>query len=285
MPEPLTVLTYPKSGRTWLRFMICEYMARKLEHRPLNRFDLEEHEALRHITWTHGAFALSFENPWTELEPIHIQLPMANNGNVLLLLRNVYAVLASSYIWCVHRLQNFQGSFDSFLNDPRFGIAKATRAYCLMNRWCHKRIHDCRDAKSSKLPSTYVITYEELQRDTVRTLHHTLMFLDLATPRLGGEARDTERKHAERAVEASHLVTMRELGRTEAYRGSHIHAPQGRIPDAGLVRTGGFHTARGLFTLERIERVQHQVAQLLLDLDTAAWMRCLEVPEALKEPL
>ncbi|MEM9253166.1 MAG: hypothetical protein AAGB29_12525, partial [Planctomycetota bacterium] len=63
------VLSYPKSGRTWLRFMLNDYLARIAGASDLpNAFAIEKADGYP-IAWTHLAAAMVARRHYWELGP------------------------------------------------------------------------------------------------------------------------------------------------------------------------------------------------------------------------
>ena len=66
-------LSYPKAGRTWVRFMVDSYLCRLHELAVGNVFEAEEHprQPVR-IVWTHLTAAMLLKRHWWEMGPIQL---------------------------------------------------------------------------------------------------------------------------------------------------------------------------------------------------------------------
>lgn len=68
-------LSYPKSGRTWVRFMVDDYLCRLLAVPVPNVFEIEKLLAGtdRHIEWTHLTGAMIMRRAYYEMGPIDVR--------------------------------------------------------------------------------------------------------------------------------------------------------------------------------------------------------------------
>lgn len=129
------ILSYPKSGRTWLRVMLDELGI------PVEFTHFEA--GLRN----HLRFDELVVNPlWCAGRP------------TLLLIRNPLDTLVSSYFQATKRLRIYSGPLSEFLRDPRYGIEKIARWNTL---WAEQ---------SLRHPRFRVVTYEALHADAGRVL-------------------------------------------------------------------------------------------------------------------
>jgi hypothetical protein len=135
------LISYPKSGRTWLRVMLDELRIRTeyshLEAGLRNRLRAEELVA----------------NPlWVAGRP------------TVLMVRNPLDTLVSSYFQATRRLKIFSGSPGEFLRHPLFGIAKLARWNVL---WA---------SQAERHPRFRLISYESLHVDTAAVLAGVVAF-------------------------------------------------------------------------------------------------------------
>lgn len=141
------IVSYPKSGRTWLRQML-----RELDCDPVI---------------THLKADDRFAIPYSQLPG---DLRRYRGWRVALLVRHPLDTLVSGYHQAVHRFQVFDGSLEKFLYDPRFGLAK----WIL---WHHKML------ASQLAPQSFTIVhYESLQENAPAGLQRLLDFWGIQAP-------------------------------------------------------------------------------------------------------
>lgn len=188
------LVSYPKSGRTWFRFMMSTYLA--LAYRVEPAPDL------------HSMFTIM---PNLDMDPVRgfpaVRLPSAGPRPPLIavshlpysrvefrsypaifMLRDPRDVMVSAYFHATRHKHRFSGGMDEFLADPRQGVASLTR---YLNGWSdglQRRDH-------------VVVSYEELSRDPAGETARVLGFLGVKVdqPTLAA------------AVEAAKFQNMREL--------------------------------------------------------------------------
>ncbi len=165
----LFLCSYPKSGRTWLRFLLTHYQIR------LCNADYSLN--LRNFAAVSPNFTLVSEfrlrdlpdaMPIRRLLGTHSELPFLFRGlQIIFLCRDIRDVLVSFYY---HRLarREFQGDLDSFVWSP-WGLRHVIRYH---NRWCRAL---------GKIPDDNVLelSYERLHVDPSGTVRDCLRFMDL----------------------------------------------------------------------------------------------------------
>lgn len=99
--EKWLLLSYPKAGRTWLK-----YLLREVDVYP---------------TATHLAAGHRSRIPYPRLKA---DLRRYRGWKVVLLVRHPLDTLVSGYFHSVHRIEVYQGGMSDFMLDPRHGLAK-----------------------------------------------------------------------------------------------------------------------------------------------------------------
>jgi len=168
------VISFTKSGRTWLRVLISNYFARC--------HGLSEQELIDGDNFHRQAaavpkvfFAPDTKFPYPELGPAEVA---ATPGQKLVfLVRDPRDVAVSLYYHVKHRASDRELGrkkipaaardldLDDFVLDPAFGAA---RAIDYMNRWAAER---------GRLTQSYVLRYEDLRADTAAAFTGLLRFL------------------------------------------------------------------------------------------------------------
>lgn len=140
--KDVVVVSFPKSGRTWLRVM-------------LDRLGV-------HLTYTHDHSGYLEKIPASDLSSDKSEF---SNKKIILLVRDPRDTAVSGYFQCTKRHFLFDGSMSAFLRDPIFGIEKILRFQSL---WEHE---------SNKLPSFMVVRYEDLHTSPLVQLQRILQFV------------------------------------------------------------------------------------------------------------
>lgn len=168
------VVSFPKSGRTWLRVMMDELGV--------------------DLTYTHAGSAHRSAVDVGGLP----RASMAGFRRIVFLHRDPRDTVVSGFHQVSARLDGYEGSISAFLRDPKRGLEKC----CAFNLdWL---------ALARANESIHVVSYEELRRETAERLVRMLEFLD--TPRSTGQIEAVVERNSfdrMRAREASGEYTAR----------------------------------------------------------------------------
>jgi hypothetical protein len=135
------IVSFPKSGRTWLRVMLD---------------DLAVPATYSHAGASHREARL----------PSELGTELADRGDdILFMLRDPRDTAVSGYYQATRRLKHhYQGTMSEFIRDPRHGIEKIVT----FNRlWL---------MLAASRGNIHVLTYESMQEDTASALRKVLMF-------------------------------------------------------------------------------------------------------------
>jgi hypothetical protein len=134
------VISFPKSGRTWLRVMLDELGL------PLE--------------WTHAGAGHGNGRPISKLDTSTAR----KYGRILFLHRDPRDTAVSGYYQKLYRRDGYSGTISEFLRDPCHGLEKII----LYNQmWLDL---------ASKRPQVMVVTYENLRTDTVNVMADIVAF-------------------------------------------------------------------------------------------------------------
>lgn len=220
-------VSYPKSGRTWVRFMVDHYLADLHGIPVLNVFQVERLVDPRwRIEWTHLTAQMTYLLRFDQIRDL--DLSQIEGRSCIFLAREPLPTLASAYYQARDRLGIFSGTPSEFVRSPLFGVRKLVAFYELMV--------ELRDRFHSLIP----ITYEDLRQDAASGLRSVLQTL--------GSEVDEDR--VQRAVEEGRFENLRRLARTPEYENTLLSPSDPNNPDSDKVRRGDPNAWRELFGVE-----------------------------------
>lgn len=175
-PNKIYLLSFPKSGVTWLKFMLIQLLAKtyNIEYQPtvnLNKLS-RENEKLPKIIWSHDdSEIISEKGNRNNVEQLFIyggRLRYRKN-NVILLVRDPRDIVVSHY-YQVTRRSDVPLKFDSmsdFIRHRHYGIERIIRFYQI---WGNNRY---------VVGKLLIVRYEDLVADGVNVLVELLGFTDI----------------------------------------------------------------------------------------------------------
>ena len=187
------VASYPKSGRTWFRFMVASYLN--------DRFDLglkmDLHTVLAIVPQyladrSQGRGRYRFgdrpEVPFLVVSHLPYRRLLFARKDVVFLVRDPRDVMVSAYFHWTRHSREFAGWIADLLRDPQYGMPSLVS---YLNGWAdglsrHRHI---------------VVAYEQLSRDTYAVLDAVMRFL-----RVG-----VDRNMLQLAIAGASLEAMREV--------------------------------------------------------------------------
>lgn len=222
------VVSHPKSGRTWLRFMLGKYIAdlrgevrSPAEYTSSVFRDAREYPRIAFVH-DHSSCHQEFRFAADELPA---DKSFYSDSKVLLLTRDPRDVLVSYYMHCTQRDPIYEGPLGEFVRDSMFGIEKIVR---FMNLWV-----DGENAARAFM----LLRYEDLKLDAESAMSRTVSFLGLPV----------DEDLIAKAVDYSRLDNMKKLERSGALSGDErFGAGSSGSQDGFKVRqgrVGGFRQA------------------------------------------
>jgi hypothetical protein len=164
-PAKVAIVSFPKSGRTWLRLLIGRALCQRhglAESGILDTFELTRAAGLLPTVFTHDGTSNS---EGRHLDRLGRDKRAFRGKRVLLLSRDPRDTVISCYFEATRRKRVYSGSLSDFLRDPHYGVEKIVRFYEL---W---------DAARSVPEQLLVLSYEDLHADPAKLLRETLAFL------------------------------------------------------------------------------------------------------------
>jgi hypothetical protein len=232
------VVSWPKTGRTWLRVLLGRALLEASgasERDVLDTYALSRRAGCDTVMFTHGGPFHLFDAG--HYENLRFNDRRFRGKNVVFLTRDIRDTLVSSYFQESKRTGVFRGELDEFVRNPELGARKIVGFY---NLWFENR-HRPR----AFLP----ITYEALHATPSGELARLLEFIGL---------RELDDAVLERAVEYANFGNMRRLETSRAFSDSMLLPAR---PDDGESRkvrrgkVGGYVDYLDETTLEYIEQV------------------------------
>lgn len=157
----LHVVSYPKSGRTWLRFLLGMSLCEQFGVDPPAALEVLEIHRLARLDRRIPSIRFSHDDTPQNKRPSELERDKRRyrSRDVVFLARDPRDIVVSSYFHHKHRAPHFgelsfHGTISEFLRDPVFGIATIVE---FMNIWASNR----------GVPRRFLLVrYEDLLRDT-----------------------------------------------------------------------------------------------------------------------
>lgn len=212
----VVLVSYPKSGRTWLRVMVARCLDRHLELGSDELLDLERLHDLDprvpRILVTHD------DSPHKKLpEQVERDKRRYRAKRVVLLVRDPRDVVVSAYFEASRRRGTFEGSLGDFVFEPLGGIDTILMFY---RAWAQA---------TPQLSDILVVRYEDLRSDTERELGRVLSFLGFE---------DIAAQTITDAVSFGAFENMQRLEREQKLDSFRLRAAEPEDPESFKVRRG-----------------------------------------------
>lgn len=194
-------ISYPKSGRTWLRILIGKAILLHLKKEDLNPLSLSTFSKydsrIPKIIVNHGLNRPGIRTP----EELSFNFDQYTNSKVLFMVRHPADVVVSLYYHISKRNSEYHGSISDFIRGRRGGIDTII-AY--LNEW----------AKASTMPKDFlIIKYEDLHSDPLAELKRVFRFIELG---------DIEEDLLKEAIEFASFRNMRKIEKSKELNASEL---------------------------------------------------------------
>lgn len=214
------IVSYPKSGRTWLRFLVGKALCLAYGY-PDERIgdfygltkDIKAHDdpSIRITEFIHDS--LDTVTPWYELAT---PKDAFRDKEVVLLVRDPRDVVVSYYFHSTRRFDSFDGAISDFVRDERLGVRKQL---AFNKNWFENR----------NVPRRFtVVRYEDLHDDPRAVLRQMLALIGAT---LSEETLDA-------AIEYSSFDHMKRLETTGAFKAGFLQPGNADDPESFKVRKG-----------------------------------------------
>lgn len=235
-------ISYPKSGRTWVRFMYLTYLELHFNLIQKNIFDVEE-ELIHYWKpqWIHLGTAPSEGNFFYSIGNVNFR--HLHGSSCVWITRNIYDTLVSLYHHTCHRSKvQYKYSISDFIREPKYGTLKICCFYAAM----YNNLYNG-NRKILK------ISYEEMEKDHTSVL---LRLLDYVKIKPNNE-------YIKIAVERSQFENMRELGNSYAYKNTWLAPTDKDNPNSYKVREAKSGSFRKELSEKDIEYIDNVISLIL----------------------
>jgi hypothetical protein len=252
----VTIISYPKSGRTWLRVLIGKAICLKYglpDDLMLDSYKLTAAAGLLRAQFTHDYSEIVTGIPYDALPT---QRSEYAGKKVIFIARDVKDVLVSSYFQATKRTGKFDGSISSFIRTDRFGVKKVVTFY---NIW-HNNRH---------VPDEFILlSYEEMHRNPADALIKTLCVLG---------ADGIDRATVEQAVEFARFDHMKKMEMDGTFDDPKMRPGDANDKESFKVRKGKVGGYREYLGEEDIRFIDQTVEELgcpfVSAMTCSTWMR------------
>ena len=156
------IISYPKSGRTWLRVLLGKALCLKFgmpDEMMLDTYKLTAAVGLLRTHFVHDFSEILSGLPYHAL-PTHKREYAGKK--VIFIVRDVKDVLVSSYFQATKRTHKFKGTLSDFIRSEKYGVKKVVTFY---NIWQH----------NWHVPEEFLLLrYEEMHQNPADALARTL---------------------------------------------------------------------------------------------------------------
>jgi alcohol sulfotransferase len=209
--------SYPKSGRTWFRFILASYL--KMVVTPDEPADLHNmFTAVPNLAWDPERGIPAFDRrrfagmPLIAVSHEYPKGLLAALCPIIYMVRDPRDVMVSAYYHATRHKHRYDGDIDHFVRDPKVGLATLV---CHLNKW---------SAALADHPHL-ILHYEELSANPEDVVKGALRFLGI----------EHDEALVRRAIDAASFGKMREL---EVKRGLPGHEYDRSDPQALRTRRG-----------------------------------------------
>ncbi len=164
------VVSYPKSGRTWLRFILANYFN---EFYKLN-MNVDLHNVFKIVPneYNHKEIGIEAFDFYENKDVPFIPFSHSKNyrkiykEKVIVLIRSPFDILVSDYFQQTEQIKSYKGGIKEFIRDDEKGI----KNYCeFMNNWIDHIIEK----------EYFALSYEEMQENIFNVIGELLNYLDI----------------------------------------------------------------------------------------------------------
>lgn len=210
------IVSFPKSGRTWLRCMIGSYLLRVYDLHDVEPASIEfMHEHNKMIPRLY----LTHDNNQHRRAPdeVFFNYNQYKGKKIILLQRDPRDVIVSLYYHHRYRSKIFHGTLSEFIRKKTGGFETLLR---FQSVW---------EDNLDKLEGYCLIKYEDMRRNPSDSLEKVLLFMGIQNP---------SRLLIEESVTQSSFESMKKAESSQKFKHHSLAAEKGRGSNAAKVRKG-----------------------------------------------
>lgn len=229
------VVSFQKSGRTWLRVMLAKVLSLKynkrisLETQTMTLFKPDPNVFFTHAGCTRNNNLLNFGK-------------MLKNKKIVLLVRDPRDEIVSLYHDHTKRNFWYKGDISSFIRDPDWGLKKVLN---FMNLWAEEM--------SKRREDFLLIKYEDMKNDTKKELKKILNFLNI----------QTSEEIIDEAVKYGSFENMRKIELKGEIKDWRIKPVNPNDPNSFKTRKGKIGSHKEELNQEDIDHINKEIKEKL----------------------
>ena len=161
------IISFPNSGRTWLRILIGKSLCEKFgfsEDIMIDTYKITSKSGILRTQFIHDYSAIIEGYNYYELPTDKSEYA---GKNVIFLVRDIRDVLVSHYFQATKRVGSFSGNISDFISHDKYGAMKIITFY---NIWYHNM---------SKPKDFLLVRYEDMHKSAEKIIASVLSFLGL----------------------------------------------------------------------------------------------------------
>ena len=241
----LYLVSYPCSGRTWLRVLIgktlCDHFSID-EKLMLDTPTLTQRVGIPKSTYTHDC-SLVEDYFYYFANEVFFDKIRFSGKKVILLIRDPRDVMVSYYSHLAKRDEKYDGTISEFIHDKKVGIKKLL---AFNNLWLENK---------HLLKDLLIIQYEDLRQETAEILSKMISFM---------EVNDCSNDIIENAIEFASFDNMKKLEQMNYWKDhsrANILQPRSSKPDSSKVRKGKVGGFSDSLNAKDIEFIDQSIAE------------------------
>ncbi len=233
------LLSYPKTGRTWLRLMIGKALDLEYGLAVQNPMEIQRmHRYRRAIPRIRVDHEDAYSTSWQAIESSKARYA---GKTVIFMVRDPRDVLVSIYFELSKRRERYEGTLDDFIRQPVGSLDSIITYY---NVWADNR----------HLPRRFcLVRYEDLHRDPAAALATVFEAIGLGV--------STQTVAA--AVEFGRFDNMRKLEMQDAFKSRRLRAADKADPTSFKTRKGRVGGYQAHLTPDQLAYVNERIAARL----------------------
>ncbi len=211
------IISYPKSGRTWLRLLVGKVLCDRFGVDPTHMLDTLRATSIAGVLptkFTHDGSGMREESNFRAIESSKLQY---RGKKVVLLVRDPRDVMVSCYFQATKRINVYQGPISDFVRSEHYGIERCVKFY---SAW-HQNRH---------VPASFLLVrYEDMHANPQAALKSVLEFMSV---------RDVDSQMLDAAIEFGRFDNMKKLEATGHFKRQVLTPGNAKDGESFKVRRG-----------------------------------------------